>query len=265
MIKLILIFLLGVTTAMAQTDVYLWNDDMPGIGAEKPEQMLPDQNDGVTRLTQVSKPMLSFFPAGPSDEPHPVVIVCPGGGYNILAYNLEGTEIAAWLNSVGVSAAVLKYRVPNNRAGALSDARHAVQLVRENAAAWNIDPERIGMLGFSAGGHLTAACSNSPDRPDFSVLIYPAYLSKPGGIELVDEIGVDAQTPPAFVVQTKDDENYYRSSLAYATALDAQGVDVELHLFARGGHGYGLRPSKHPVSQGPALCEAWLRESGFLK
>jgi acetyl esterase/lipase len=263
--KLILIFLLGATTTMAQTDVSLWNDNMPGTGAEKPEETLPDRNDGVIRLTQVSKPMLSFFSAGPSDQPRSIVIVCPGGGYNILAYDKEGTEIAAWLNSIGVSAAILKYRVPNNRVGALSDARRAVQLVREKSEEWNLDPHRVGMLGFSAGGHLTAACSNSPDRPDFSVLVYPAYLFKPGGIELVDTLVVDAKTPPAFVVQTKDDKKYYRSSLAYAAALDAQGVDVELHLFSKGGHGYGLRPSEHPVSQWPSLCEAWMRESGFLK
>jgi acetyl esterase/lipase len=96
------------------------------------------------------------------------------------------------------------------------------------------------------------------------VLVYPAYLFKPGGMELVDEIEVDASTPPAFVVQAKDDTAYYRSSLAYAAALDGEGVPVELHLFAKGGHGFGLRPAEHPVSQWPSLCEAWMRESGFL-
>jgi acetyl esterase/lipase len=139
-----------------------------------------------------------------------------------------------------------------------------VSLVREKAKDWNIDPKRIGMLGFSAGGHLTAACSGSADRPDFSVLVYPAYLFKPGGIELIDGIPVDEKTPPAFVVQTKDDRKDYRSSLAYTAALDAAGVPVEIHLFAKGGHGYGLRPSSHPVSKWPELCEAWLRESGVI-
>jgi len=251
--------------AAAQTEIPLWNGDMPGKGAKEPEGISPNKNNHVIRLTNVSKPTLTFFPAKAAEKPGPVVIVCPGGGYNILAYNLEGTEVAVWLNSIGVSAAVLKYRVPNNREGALADARRTLRLVRKNSKEWNIDPKRVGMLGFSAGGHLAASCSNSTDRPDFTVLIYPAYLAKPGGIELVDEIKVDANSPSAFVVQTRDDKNYYRSTLAYGAALDAQGIPVELHLFAKGGHGYGLRPSQHPVSQWPKLCEAWMRESGFLE
>jgi acetyl esterase/lipase len=136
-------------------------------------------------------------------------------------------------------------------------------MVRAKAAEWTVS--RLGMLGFSAGGHLTASCSNSEDRPDFSVLVYPAYLFKPGGIELTGEIKVDEKTPPAFVVQTLDDKKYYRSTLAYSAALDAVGVPCEIHLFAKGGHGYGLRPSNRPVSKWPALCEAWMRESGFFE
>ena len=237
---------------------------MPGKGAAQPEGLKPDQGDGVIRLTHVSEPTLAFYPAKDSGQPNAMVIVCPGGGYNILCMDKEGTEVAEWLNSIGVSAAVLKYRVPGNREGALQDAQRAVGLAREKAKDWNIDPGRVGMLGFSAGGHLTAACSNSAERPDFSILVYPAYLFKPGSIELVDKIKIDENTPPAFVVQTKDDKKYYRSSLAYAAALDAQGIPVEIHLFAKGGHGYGLRPSSHPVSKWPALCEAWMRESGFL-
>ena len=250
--------------AMGGSEIALWNGDMPGTGADKPEAFRPDKGDGVIRLTNVSKPTLRLFLVD-AEKPLPFVIVCPGGGYGILSMNSEGTEIAEWLNSIGVSAAVLKYRVPDNRAGALQDARQAVRMVREHAEEWNIDPTRVGMLGFSAGGHLTAACSNSEDRPDFSVLIYPAYLFKQGGVELVDEIKADAQTPPAFVVQTLDDKKFYRSTLAYSVALDAVGVPCEVHLFSKGGHGYGMRPSEHPVSKWPALCEAWLREAGFLE
>ena len=251
--------------ATAQTEILLWNGNMPGKGAEKPEEVSPNKNNHVIRLTNVSEPTLTFYPAKGTTKPNPMVIVCPGGGYNILAYNLEGTEVAEWLNSIGVSAAILKYRVPNNREGALEDARRALRLAREHSTDWNIDPKRVGMLGFSAGGHLAATCSNSEDRPDFTVLVYPAYLSKPRGIALVEEIKIDANTPPAFLVQTQDDKNYYRSTLAYGAALDMQGIRVELHLFAKGGHGYGLRPSQHPVSQWPKLCEAWMRESGFLE
>ncbi|MDF7808540.1 alpha/beta hydrolase [Pontiellaceae bacterium B12219] len=262
---LIIMFLACATAVLAGRGVPLWNGDMPGVGTDMPEEVLPDRGDGVTRLTNVSNPQLDLFLLEGEHEPAPFVIVCPGGGYSILAYNKEGTEIAEWLNSIGISGAVLKYRVPKNREGALEDARKSIRMAREFFKDWNIDPERIGMLGFSAGGHLTAACSTSADRPDFSVLIYPAYLFKSGDIELSDDILVNSATPPAFLVQTKDDKKYYRSTLAYLVALDAAGVEVEAHLFAKGGHGYGMRPSDHPVSQWPRLCEAWMREMKFLK
>lgn len=262
---ILLVCLMGASVAMAQNEIKLWEGNMPGKGATEAEGLKPDQGDGVIRLTHVSEPTLALYPVNGAAAPAPFIIVCPGGGYNILSMDKEGTEIAEWLNSIGVSAAVLKYRCPKNREGALQDARRAVRMAREKAGEWNLDPARVGMLGFSAGGHLTAACSNSEDRPDFSVLVYPAYLFKKGSIELSEDIHVDADTPPAFVVQTKDDKNHYRSTLAYTAALDAAGVEVECHLFAKGGHGYGMRPSNHPVSQWPKLCETWMREMGFLK
>ena len=263
--KTLFLLLMGLLSTSYAADLPLWEAGaMTGAATDRPERVLPDKGDNIQRVTDVSRPTLAFHPAPDTGKPNPVVIVCPGGGYRILAYDLEGTEVAQWLNAIGVSAAILKYRVPGNRAGALEDARQAVRLVRAHSRDWNIDPDRVGMLGFSAGGHLAAACSNSPDRPDFTILVYPAYLFKKGGIELVDEIRIDSKTPPAFVVQARDDKKYYRSSLAYAIALDAAGVPVELHLFAKGGHGFGLR-SKHPVAQWPRLCEAWMREQGFLR
>ena len=260
------LILLVSSIAIAQTELPLWDNNMPGVGAAEPETVRPNKNgDDVIRLTNVSKPTLTLYLLKETDAPTPFVIICPGGGYGILAFNKEGTEIAEWLNSIGVSAGVLKYRVPKNREGALLDARRAVRMVRENAQKWNVDNSSVGMLGFSAGGHLTAACSNSEDRPNFSALVYPAYCFKEGGIELSDEIKVDADTPPAFVVQTRDDKRHYRSTLAYAAALDSAGVPAEVHLFAKGGHGYGLRASDHPVSKWPKLCEAWMRETGILE
>jgi acetyl esterase/lipase len=254
---------MGVCLTTFGVELPLWSGDMPGRGAEQPEAILPAGNKEVIRLTNVSSPSLRFFPAPDTGKPRPVVIICPGGGYNILAMNLEGTEVAEWLNSIGVSAALLKYRVPKNREGALHDARRAVRMVREMASEWNVDPTRVGMMGFSAGGHLAASCSASADRPDFTILVYPAYLAR-NGVELADEIKVDAQTPPAFIVQTQDDRKYYRSSLAYAVALDRLEIPVELHLFSKGGHGYGLRSSQHPVSKWPDLCAQWLSARGVL-
>ncbi len=252
-------------SAFAQTEIPLWNGDMPGQATSEPEVADLSPKDHVTRVSNVSNPTITHFPAEPTGTPHPLVVVCPGGGYNRLSIDKEGTEVAQWLNTIGVSAAVLKYRVPKNRDGALADARRAMQIVRGKQEEWNIDGQCIGMLGFSAGGHLAAACSTTPDRPDFTVLVYPAYLFQDGSIEIAEDIAVDAETPPAFVVQTRDDKRHYRSSLAYVAALDAANVPAELHLFAKGGHGYGLRPSDHPVSRWPKLCEDWMRASGFLK
>jgi acetyl esterase/lipase len=231
-------------------------------------------------LTKVESSSIAVFPAPGGDSPAPAVLVCPGGGYSILAYDLEGTEIAQWLNSIGFTAVVLKYRVPDNRAGALEDAQRTLSLMRHNATAWNIDPEHIGILGFSAGGHL-AACTSAATggrayiavddadqqrcTPDFTVLVYPAYLSDEH-FSLPVEVAVSRETPPAFIVQTQDDKHYIDSSLAYYIALKSADVPAELHLFPEGGHGYGLRPSKHGVSGWPALCGAWLArvaKSGF--
>lgn len=172
---------IGLATAMGATEIPLWDGNMPGSATKQAENVLPDKRDDVIRLTNVSAPTLTLYPAESSGKPAPLVIICPGGGYQILSMNLEGSEIAEWLNSIGVSAGVLKYRVPHNRKGALLDARRAIRMAREHAAEWKVDSKRIGLLGFSAGGHLAAACSNSPDRPDFSVLVYPAYLFKEGG------------------------------------------------------------------------------------
>jgi acetyl esterase/lipase len=242
------------------TELPLWeNDAIPffdtSVGSE---HALPDRGDHIIRLTDIRVPSVSFYPAPQANRENqvPLVVVCPGGGYKILAYDLEGTEVVEWLNSIGISALLLKYRVPNNRDGALADLQQAIQLARKNSKDWNIDPEQVGALGFSAGGHLVARCSNSSVRPDFSVLVYPAYLFKSDG-KLVDEIQVSSNTPPAFIVQAQDDFKYYKSSLAYAAALDAQHIPVSLHLFSKGGHGFGLR-SKQPVSCWPTLCKDWM-------
>lgn len=245
----------------------------PALEGKSEGEVVTGRDDGVLRLTNVANPTLAVYPAPAGDSPAPAVLVCPGGGYKILAYDKEGTEIAQWLNSIGFTAVVMKYRVPDDRAGALADAQRALSLMRHNAAAWNIDPDRTGILGFSAGGHLSACASTSNGEhtyasiddadetrctPDFTVLIYPAYLSGEE-IALPAEVNVTKDTPPAFILQTQDDTNYINSSLAYYIALKKAGVPVEMHLYAEGGHGYGLRPSEHAVSGWPALCGEWLK------
>ena len=225
----------------------------------------------VTRVTGVTEPTISFYKAE-SRGPAQAVLVCPGGGYNILAWDLEGEEVAEWLNSIGISAAVLKYRVNRNREGALQDAQRALGLLRSKADELNLDPNRIGVLGFSAGGHLSAMLSNhwrqrtypkidASDsvscRPDFTVLVYPAYIGTPY-FEFADDFKLDPDVPPAFIVQTQDDKRHFPSAIAYNNGLVKAGVPVELHTYPKGGHGYGLRPSAYPVSGWKDLCRDWL-------
>ncbi len=254
------------------TVIDVWPGDVPDEVCSEAERGVLGADRGVLRISNVSKPTLSLFPGRKTRQAKRTVLVLPGGGYSILAFNLEGTEIAGWLNRAGYAAAVLKYRVPRNRPGALQDAQRALGLLRQRAGEWGLDPNRMGVLGFSAGGHLAASLSNhyhkraysevdAADRiscrPDFTVLIYPAYLGATDST-LADDIPVTEQTPPAFILQTQDDRRLVSSSTAYYLALSRVKVSAELHLFPTGGHGYGLRPSAYPVSQWPELCETWM-------
>jgi acetyl esterase/lipase len=273
----------------------LWPAGLPELagGPAKfspgPEQDMTSAKDGlvagkaVARTGNVTEPSLTFYPAPDTNNSGATVVVFPGGGYRILAFDLEGTEVCSWLNSIGINAALLKYRVPEppgvpRHAAPLQDAQRAVGMVRSHAAAWHIDPKRIGVLGFSAGGHLAALVSNEYQtrsysffddadrascRPDFTILIYPAYLTKDDRTTLSPELKVSSQTPPTFLVQTEDDPVHVENSLVYYRALAAAKVPAEMHLFGSGGHGYGLRPSPEAVSGWPALAEAWLRGRGL--
>ena len=256
----------------------LWPDVAPGKVTDQPEQHI--RSGGTTRYHHVSVPTITIYPANKGDSNsaqslYSAVVVMPGGGYVILAYDKEGTEIAQWLNSIGVTGIVLKYRVPKNKDGAFMDAQRAMGLIRLNALKWGIDPKRIGVIGFSAGGNLAARlstnyASRSYDRideaddqsckPDFTMLVYPAWLSaKDGTMILRDEFPVNDKTPPAIMVQTQDDGLTVNSCLAYYQALLKNKVMAELHLFPNGGHGYGMRPGSQAVrSQWPKLFGIWL-------
>jgi acetyl esterase/lipase len=292
--------LLGIFTARAFAEdlakpqpIPLWPGVAPGekgdIGEEKdttkPDPKVPPEKY-VTRLGNVSKPMLTVFRPPADKATGAAVVVCPGGGYSILAYDLEGTEICNWLNSNGVTGVLLKYRVPARKGlerytAPLQDVQRAIGLVRQNATDWGIDPKRVGVLGFSAGGHLAAAVSTNyttrtyPEvdeadkqscRPDFTVLIYPAYLTTKDDLsKLAPEIKVTKETPPAFIVQTQDDPVKVENAYTYALALKNAKVPAELHVYANGGHGYGLRPAGHSVTTWPARCAEWMGAMGWLK
>jgi len=239
----------------------------------------------IIRLANVSDPTITLYQ--PKSNPSgTAVVVFPGGGYHILAMDLEGTEVCDWLNSINITCILVKYRVPESgpypkSPTALQDAQRAVGIVRARATEWKLDPHRIGVLGFSAGAHLSAALSTHFDkrvydrvdtadeqscRPDFSVLVYPAYISATEDTTAIDpEIRVSAQTPPAFIVQAEDDDSYVASSIAYFEALRKARVPAELHIYAGGGHGYGLRRTDQPVTRWPGLAESWLKTIGMMK
>jgi len=231
----------------------------------------------ITRLSNVSRPTLTVFPA---EKPSGTsVIVCPGGGYGILAWDLEGIEVCQWLNGLGVTAFLLKYRVPRQRDAAFADAQRAVCLVRRRAKGSKLDHRRVGILGFSAGGHLAArACTNfrkrsyeqvdnadtESARPDFAVLIYPAYMEAKGGGLDAATLPVTRQTPTTFVAIACNDR-FTPGAVSYFQALRAARVRAELHVFQDGSHGCGLRPVDAGLTTWPSLCERWLRGTRVLE
>lgn len=242
----------------------------------------------LIRLGNISKPTLAVYRPPKEKDTGASVVIAPGGGYSILAYDLEGTEVAEWLNTIGVTGIVLKYRVPRRPSdptgqhpvGPLQDAQRAISLVRSKADEWGLDPNRIGVLGFSAGGHLAAAAATNYDRrayeakddvdkvsarPDFAVLIYPAYLTNKEKTALAPDIRVTAQTPQTFLAHAADDPVPADSSVQMYLALRKANVPAEMHIYSAGGHGYGLRKTEQPVTTWPRRCEDWLRRQGLLK
>lgn len=263
--------------------VVLWPKGAPAAEAApaRPEKatVSPKGDGTLTKITNVTNPTISIRTPPKAETPCPAVIVCPGGGYGILAYDLEGTEVVDWLNSIGVAGVLLKYRVPRQRDGALQDAQRAVSIVRSGAKQWNIDPGKIGILGFSAGGHLAArastnykkraysavdAADRASCRPDFTVLIYPAYLTAAGGAALdTATLPITSETPSAFLAVAFNDR-FTPGSLHYFAALRKAKVRSELHVFQTGGHGCGLRKTDAAVTAWPAHCERWLRDINVL-
>ena len=289
------VVVLGCVTAAAGEKpqvIDVWPDKAPGdktdIGEEKVTEGKPGQSP-IQSITNVSHPTLTIYRPAKEKDTGAVVVIAPGGGYTNLAWAKEGEEPAEWLNSLGVTGVVLKYRVPRRADNspkdapppqALMDAQRAVSLVRSKAKEWGVDPRRVGMLGFSAGGHLTAWAATNFDkrsyepiddvdkqscRPDFGVLIYPGGVIAKDSDDLSPEIRISRETPPLFLAHASDDKGRSEICVALYLALKKAGVPAELHLYASGGHGFGLRPSDKPCSTWPARCADWLKDQGFLK
>ncbi|MCE5346300.1 MAG: alpha/beta hydrolase [Bacteroidales bacterium] len=252
--------------------IYLWPGKVPGETKEKQEPPVDTtRKDDVLRFAEVTNPAIEVFLPDQAVKNGSAVIICPGGGYRILAYDLEGTEIAAWLNKLGFTAFVLQYRIPDKKEGALQDVQRAMRVVRNDAKKWNVKPEKIGVMGFSAGASLSARASTlfnkktySPVdkadslscRPSFTMLIYPAYLDQGPNFTLTPELQLSKEVPPMYIFQTADDV-YGNSSLVMAGALRNAKLSVELHFLPDGGHGYGLRRGIASKTW-PALAEKWL-------
>jgi acetyl esterase/lipase len=285
---LLLIVAFTAALAAAPLTMDIWPGPAPGEESFRPPAANPKsaaRNDGVTRISLVTEPTLTVFHPSGDTANGTAIVVCPGGGYNLLAWDKEGTEVAGWLNTLGITAIVLKYRVPRRdprepHVAPLQDAQRALRLVRRYADSWRVNPMRVGILGFSAGGNLAVMAGTHWDRqsyprhdaaddlscrPDFMIPIYPAYLAdeeRPGPLSPLVRVG--HKTPPTFMAVTDDDKLRGRNAALLYAELKSSGVPAELHVFAKGGHGYGLRPSPDPVSQWPKLCEAWLRQQGLL-
>ena len=298
--KLLICLLLTSVLAplVAQNQILpLWQGDPPNY-RETGEVTIWDTAD-IVRVRNVQKPDIAVFLPSKKNATGEAVVICPGGGYGILAYDWEGSDIARWLNSRGIAAFVLKYRLPGSKSNVvphkspLMDAQRAMRIVRSNAAVWNIDPGKIGIMGFSAGGHLASTLSThydagdsfNPDpveqvscKPDFSVLVYPVIsftedfqhsgsrinlLGEDADEELVkyysNELQVTADTPPAILIHSDDDKGVpVENSIAYYKALRANKVSSELHIYPYGGHGYSLAIGKGHLATWPDRVIEWI-------
>jgi acetyl esterase/lipase len=286
-------FLFASGALRAQTQMPLWPGTPPGPrrvrGAEATGTVTKSLIAGRpwTYVANVSRPTLTIYPPKGKNS-GAAVVVFPGGGYLVLAVDLEGTEACDWLTSKGMTCVLLQYRVPNrdpqwdqecgcdrdtHSSMALQDAQRTISLVRSHAKEWHIDSHKIGVLGFSAGGHLVAAVSTryqrrvySPIdaadrescRPDFAMALYPGHLWISG--RLNSDIHVTRDTPPTFLLQAEDDPvDSVNNSLVYYRALKSAGVPAELHLYPQGGHAFGLRRTNSPITAWPTLAETWLK------
>ncbi len=278
-----------INTSMAQENpILLFPKGAPGETIKLIEKADTDGGktggESVLRITNVSEPTITIYHAPDDVASGAAMIVCPGGGYNILAYDLEGDEVCEWLNNLGITAVLLKYRVPRREGlekheAPLQDVQRTIGYVRANAENLNIDSKRIGVMGFSAGGHLAAMVSNNflkrtysaidvtdkvSCRPDYCLLVYPAYLDGEN-FQLAPELKVSSATPPTMLIQAEDDKSYINSSIFYYYALKEAGVPAWMHLYSQGGHGYGLRDTGASVNEWPDRAEDWFREIGLIE
>ena len=300
----LLCFVIVLTLVLNAQDKILkiWQNEIPGSIENKNyvEEKIK-RTDDIERTLKVSVPTISVFLPAKEKATGTAVVICPGGGYSILASEHEGSDIAAWLNKIGVAGIIVKYRLPSDEImkdktiGPLQDVQEAFRLVRRNAKEWGIDYNKIGVIGFSAGGHLASTISTHYNdkvyesdtiscRPDFSILIYPVIsmntelthmgsrenlLGKEPDQKLINfysnDLQVNENTPPAFIVHSGDDKAVpVQNSINYFLALKKFNIPAELHIYEKGGHGYGLGRNLGTESNWPEDCKNWLKARGYL-
>lgn len=277
-----------------------------GIPCENSLEMEVEEDERIgRRISKVHEPALEVYLPDEGVSNGTGVVICPGGGYTILAWDWEGVEMAKWFNSLGIAAFVLQYRLPRWETDeckdkvALMDGKRAMRFVRSKAEEWKLDPDKIGIMGFSAGGHLASSVSTHfdmgnaeseiaiealSDRPDFSILMYPvvtmdtayAHLgsrknllgdvpTKDRATYYSNEAQITDQTPPAILIHANDDKGVVpENSIKYYLGLRAHGIPAALHIFESGGHGFSFAEDKGTVAKWPELCEGWLKEMNFL-
>jgi acetyl esterase/lipase len=303
LLTVIIIAIISVLNSNAQQKTMdLWPQGIPGLVFTDSYIEKSTTSEGlITRFEKTTNPMIYIFLPPREKATGTAVLICPGGGYAALAFGHEGNAIASWLNDNGIAGIILKYRLPSDlimkdkSIGPLQDAQEAMRIIRRNAVAWNIDPKKVGVIGFSAGGHLASTLSTHyadkvydvadtiSARPDFSLLIYPVITmdssfthagsrknligDKPSDEAIKsfsNELQVNEKTPPAFMVHSADDQTVpVKNSIVYYEQLVKYKIPSELHIFQKGGHGYGLGGSKDTQSAWPGLCINWLKASGF--
>ncbi len=303
LLAVILINIFWVNALSQPLTLKLWPDGIPGSKTDALYiENITITEGRITRCEKVVTPDLTLFLPAPEKANGSAVLICPGGGYGVLAFDHEGNAIAKWLNDNGIAGIILKYRLPSDKImidksiAPLQDAQEAMRVIRRNAAAWKINPGKIGVIGFSAGGHLASTLSthyaekvyeakdNTSARPDFSLLIYPVVSfdstithmgsrnnligTKPD-IKKVrhfsNELQITPDTPPAFLVHSADDPAVpVMNSIGYFEGLQTNKIPVELHIFQKGGHGYGLAPNGGTESSWPGLCIKWMKQMGIF-
>jgi acetyl esterase/lipase len=300
-ISISIIAIISSLISYSQTVIPLYDDSIPNSKPHPDEEVTEINKDSILIIRKISRPTLTIFLPPADKNTGAAVVICPGGGYWVTASQHEGTDVAKRFNEMGISAFVLKYRIPddntmvNREIGPLQDAQRALQLVRINAEKWGVDTQRVGIMGFSAGGHLASVAgthytqayinnkSNTNLRPDFMILVYPliSFMDSVGNprspeqllgknpskekiVEYSSELQVTPQTPPTFLVHAKDDPLSIKHSLVFADALRKNGVPVEMYTYEKGGHGYGMYNKTSNVLW-MDLVEEWMRKMSLLR